>query len=223
MASSRDSFAFVGACTLALAILAAASACTRTSQDASTSSATPTTKDSAVTSDVASSSDDATPWSPVVDDLQIRAIAPSTPATPGSTVTVTLELRNTGTELRRIYLLESEPFRAMQSTFFLALPEPTELSMQPEPRPHGIVVDEGDFHELPPGQTQRFTQSLRLPDDVAPGTLAVRWQYENHVTEWKGGVQTLDGPTKALFGGGPIPGIWVGEIEVGFELAVGAP
>lgn len=202
-------------------VLLSLAACTRTtSQDAASTSATPTTKDPAVTSDAASPSDDATPWSPVVDGLQIRAIPPSTPATPGSTIAVTLELRNTSKELRRIYLLQSEPFRAMQSTFFLALPEPSELSMQPEPRPHGIVVTETDFHELPPGEIKRFTQSLRLPVDLPAGTLAVRWQYENHVTEWKGGVQTLDGPTKALFGGGPIPGIWVGEIEAPLQLAV---
>lgn len=164
-------------------------------------------------------------WSPVVDGLRIQAVAPAAPAKPGQSVTITLRFENTGTALRRLYLLRSEPFRAMQSTFFLALPPstPPSVAMQPEPRPHGIVVDEGDFHELPPGKTIEFTQSLRLPDDVAPGTLSVRWEYSNQVKQWEGGVQTLDGPTKALFGGGPIPGIWVGEVETSFDVTVGAP
>lgn len=220
MAHALEPIASTGACTLALAILCFAPACTRTaSQEAAASSSTPTAKASTMTSDASSTSDSTAPWSPVVDGLQIRAIPPSTPAEPGSTVAITLELRNTGPELRRIYLLESEPFRAMQSTFFLELPEPTALSMQPEPRPHGIVVTEVDFHELPPGQTKSFTQSLRLPDDVAPGTLSVRWEYSNQIDHWQGGVQTLDGP-KELFGGGPIPGIWIGEVETTFDVIV---
>jgi hypothetical protein len=159
-------------------------------------------------------------WSPVVDGLQIQAIPPAGPAIPGSALTITLNFRNTGPELRRIYLLHSEPFRAMQSTFFLGLPTPTGLSMQPEPRPHGIVVGEADFHELPPGESRSFTQTLRLPGDLAPGTLSVRWKYSNQIDRWEGGIQTFDGPTKELFGGGPIPGIWKGEIETRFDVAV---
>jgi hypothetical protein len=31
--------------------------------------------------------------------------------------------------------------------------------------------------------------------------------------EWKGGVETLDGQTKSLFGDEEIPYIWLGEIE----------
>jgi hypothetical protein len=159
-------------------------------------------------------------WSPVVDGLQIQAVAPTGPAAPGSELTITLMFRNTGAEPRRIYLVNSEPFRAMQSTFFLGLPTPGGLSMQPEPRPHGIVVTEADFHELAPGESRSFTQTLRLPADLAPGTISVRWQYSNQVDRWEGGVQTLDGPTKELFGGGPIPGIWVGKLEVRFDVAV---
>jgi len=162
-------------------------------------------------------------WSPVVDGLQIQAVPPSKPAAPGSGVTITLNFRNTGTELRRIYLVHSEPFRAMQSTFFLSLPTPSHLSMQPEPRPHGIVITEADFHELPPGETRSFMQTLRLPDDVAPGKLSVRWEYSNQVDRWEGGVQTFDGPTKELFGGKPIPGIWKGEVETHFDVIVGRP
>lgn len=36
----------------------------------------------------------------------------------------------------------------------------------------------------------------------------------NQITRWEGGVQTLDGPTKALFGGGDIPHIWTGRLVV---------
>jgi hypothetical protein len=159
-------------------------------------------------------------WSPIVDDLQIQAVVPPGPASPGAALPITLTFRNTGSTLRRIYLLQSEPFRAMQSTFFLELPA-AGPSMQPEPRPHGIVVTEADFHELPPGGTRSFTPTLQLPADLAPGTLWVRWQYSNRVDQWKGGIQTLDGPTKELFGGQRIPGIWVGELEVRFAVEVG--
>jgi hypothetical protein len=165
----------------------------------------------------------AAPWSPVVDGLQIQAVPPSQPAAPGSGVTITLNFRNTGTELRRIYLVHSEPFRAMQSTFFLSLPTPGQLSMQPEPRPHGIVITEADFHELPPGETRSFTQTLHLPADLAAGTLSVRWEYSNQIDRWEGGVQTFDGPTKDLFGGKRIPGIWIGELEMRFDVVVSKP
>jgi hypothetical protein len=201
------------------AVVLSSTACPRTATNDASSAEPVPTKEPTVSEERPTSDT----WSPVVDGLQIRAVPPSGPAEPGSVLTITLELRNTGPELRRIYLLESEPFRAMQSTFFLELPEPTALSMQPEPRPHGIVVTEVDFHELPPGKTKRFTQSLRLPDDVAPGTLFVRWEYSNRVDRWEGGVQTFDGPTKELFGGGPIPGIWIGEVETRFDVVVGKP
>lgn len=158
-------------------------------------------------------------FSPVVDGLQIQAVAPG-PVSAGGELTLTLHFRNTGPELRRIYLVQSEPFRAMQSTLYLDRGDGGLPIMQPEPRPHGYVVTEADFHAIDPGATASFTQTLSVPADLAPGAHAVRWVYRNEIERWKGGVQTLDGPTRALFGGERIPGIWLGEMEHRLEVVV---
>lgn len=158
-------------------------------------------------------------WSEVVEGLQIRAELPPGPHHAGDSLLVTLHFRNVGSEPRRIYLLQSEPFRAMQSSFSLLRGEgPPDI--QPEPRPHGVVVGEHDFPELPAKGARSFTQTLVLPRDLSPGPLGVEWTYENRIERWQGGVQTLDGPTQALFGGERIPGIWLGELSVRFEVVV---
>jgi hypothetical protein len=48
----------------------------------------------------------------------------------------------------------------------------------------------------------------------------VSWTYENTITRWAGGAQTLDGPTQALFDGGTIPGIWTGKLTVQLRWAI---
>lgn len=158
-------------------------------------------------------------WSVVVDDLQIQAMLPG-PVVAGGELVLDLRFLNTGSRLRRIYLVNSEPFRAMQSTLYLDRGPGDPPQMQPPPRPHGYVVTEADFHAIEPGATLSFTQTLRVPADTKPGTYPVRWVYRNEVERWKGGAQTLDGPTKDLFGGEAIPGIWIGEQEFRFEVVV---
>jgi hypothetical protein len=159
-------------------------------------------------------------WSRVVDDLQIHAVVPAGTASPGSEVPVTLMFRNTGKKPRRIYLVKAEPFRVMQSTFFLER-DAAAPATPPGPQPFGYVVTESDFHELAPDQTRTFTQTLRLPKDLAPGTYSVRWEYNNDMDRWEGGSQTIDGYTKPLFGGKQIPGIWKGALEVRFDVVLG--
>lgn len=44
--------------------------------------------------------------------------------------------------------------------------------------------------------------------------MRVSYTYENTVTRWEGGIRTVDGPTQAVFGGGPIPHIWTGKLTV---------
>ena len=44
--------------------------------------------------------------------------------------------------------------------------------------------------------------------------MSVTWTYENDITRWEGGAQTLDGVTEPLFGGEEIPHIWTGELVV---------
>jgi hypothetical protein len=159
-------------------------------------------------------------WSPVDDDLQIRAAVPAGSAWPGSGLTVTLMFHNAGKKPRRIYLVKAEPFRTMQSTFLLERGN-AGPSTQPQPPPPGYVVTEADFHELAPDETRSFTQTLRLPKDLAPGTYSVRWEYSNDLDRWEGGSLTVDGYTKPLFGGKQIPGIWRGELEARFDVVVG--
>lgn len=152
-------------------------------------------------------------------------------------VEATLRFRNASPQPLRFYLIVSEPFRSFQSRLAVFGEGGGGLiTLQPEPRPHGYVVTEKDFHLLGPGEEKTFTQSLYVAH-VAPGgrsvermkgfeqggAFRVRWTYENSITEWKGGAATLDGPTQSLFGGGPIPHIWTGKVEAEAVLHVEAP
>jgi glucose/arabinose dehydrogenase len=159
------------------------------------------------------------PWSAVVDELQIQAVEPTATVRPGRGLEVTLLFRNTGKKPRRIYLIKGEPFRVMQSTFFLERSDGGP-AVEPRPQPHGYVVTEADFHELAPEQTLSFTQTLQIPADLAPGKYSVRWEYRNDLVRWEGGSQTIDGYTKPLFGGKDIPGIWKGKVDDRFNVVV---
>lgn len=125
--------------------------------------------------------------------------------------------RNDSTAPLRIYLLRSEPFRYPQSTLTVRHPGsvPRPGASQPSPRPHGIVVREDDFHLIAPGAEQRFTQTVVLTksETAKGGPHEIEWSYQNEVEQWKGGVKTMDGPTKELFGGKRIPHIWLGKID----------
>lgn len=136
-------------------------------------------------------------------------------------MTATLHFRNVSDAPVRIYLLQAEPFRGAQSVFHLrdraAAPVPDPHAFQPPPRAHGIRVGESDFQLIDPGQTRTFPQTVTLP---APGVYDVTWEYRNAVERWEGGRQTLDGPTEELFGGGPIPHIWLGSRKVATSLVV---
>jgi hypothetical protein len=135
-----------------------------------------------------------------------------------------LRFKNVSDHPIRIYLPNSEPFRANISTIFIVGSQ-RPMSV-PEPHPHGYMVSEIDFPLLAPGELRTFEQTFSL-DRLADGNRVERepgfeagtktrvsWTYENEITSWKGGVQTFDGPTKELFGGGPIPHIWTGKLDV---------
>lgn len=145
--------------------------------------------------------------------------------------TARLRFRNLTAEPLRIYM-PPEPFRATISTLFFTPREGRPL-FEPEPRPHGVVIGEEDFPLLGPGQSREFTQTFTL-DPFQPGgpgtarrpgfeagkSVEIRWIYKNRIRQWKGGAQTLDGPTKTLFGGGDIPHIWLGELTVTWTWTV---
>jgi hypothetical protein len=122
-----------------------------------------------------------------------------------------LWFRNARKQKLRIYLVQGEPFRFGQSTLKVTDRQGKLLTLQPDPRPHGYVVTEKDFHLLEPGEERRFAQSL-VTRSLPPGQHTVRWTYENKITRWAGGAKTLDGLTKKLFAGKEIPWIWTGRI-----------
>lgn len=142
-----------------------------------------------------------------------------------------LEFENVSAEPIRIYMPSSEPFRAGISSIFIVGSGAT-LSV-PEPRPHGYVVTERDFPLLEPGRHLTFEQTFTLDPmtsgstqtqrlaGFAPGTqAAIHWTYANTITVWRGNQQTLDGPTQVLFGGGAIPHIWTGQIDVSTQWTI---
>lgn len=161
-------------------------------------------------------------WVDAGGGLSIRLGLPPGPYKLGDTIDIGLEFRNDAHDELRIYLVQTPVFRALQSDLALFTADGKFLDSQPEPHPHGYVVSERDFPAIPPGTTRRFSQPLVLDREKigAATDLQLRWTYRNSVESWAGGVQTLDGPTKPLFGGGPIPGIWLGEIKASAALSL---
>ena len=49
---------------------------------------------------------------------------------------------------------------------------------------------------------------------LTSGLFPLENDIKNMITPSKGGIQTLDGPTKNLFGGKDIPDLWRGKLEV---------
>lgn len=119
-----------------------------------------------------------------------------------------LHFRNAGSEPIRIYFLAPEVFRSFQSSLRVRDASGKVVGFTDASPPHGYLPQESDFPLIAPGATTTFTQ--KVPAMSAGGT--VEWTYSNSITEWKGGAQTLDGPTRPLFGGGPIPHIWTGKV-----------
>ena len=159
-------------------------------------------------------------WSVPVKGLQVRVGAPSGTHKIKDRVELTLRFRNAAKEPVRIYLIISEPFRAFQSSLWAWDRKGGLVSSQPELHPHGYVVTEKDFHLIEPGRELAFQQTLSLAGSAPGGDLVVEWRYSNTVERWEGGVMTLDGPTKPLFGGGRIPCIWTGQIAARARLQV---
>jgi hypothetical protein len=140
--------------------------------------------------------------------------------------TLALHFKNASGDPIRIYLPQSEAFRSASS--WIRFVSAHGRFVEPDPRPHGYQVTEIDFPLLAPGEERTFEQSFSL-DPIVPGPgnrserrkgfdsgtpVRVSWTYENRIVRWAGGAQTLDGPTKTLFGGNEIPNIWVGKLSV---------
>ena len=140
--------------------------------------------------------------------------------------TVVLHFKNASKDPIRIYLPQAEAFRANISTIVMRAGDA--VIAVPEPHPHGYTVTEIDFPLIAPGEEKSVLQpfsldpmvpgpgtaTLRRPGFEAGKSVAVRWSYDNSITRWQGGAQTLDGPTKSLFEGKDIPYIWTGKLSV---------
>ena len=128
--------------------------------------------------------------------------------------------RNLGKTPMRIYFIVTEVFNRFQNDYVFVDRNGNERHEIVVSPPHGYRVGAGDFHLIAPGGIWCVRQKIPLPRDMDGGeVVSLRWIYRNRVTRWEGGVETLDGPTHALFGGKRIPGIWSGEISA--ESAVG--
>jgi hypothetical protein len=154
-------------------------------------------------------------WSPINSGLQIKIELPEYNLIANETAELLLFFKNSSKEFIRIYLINSEPFRFGQSTFYLYNKQKQLITMQPTPRPHGITITDRDFHLIEPGGHIEFSQHLHLNglEPVELGEYLLKWDYENKLKSWAGGVKTLDGITLKLFKGRDIPYIWVGKIE----------
>ena len=160
----------------------------------------------------------ASPWSEAQGGLQIRLALPKGFHAAGPDLTATLHFKNVGERPLRIFLIVSENFRYPQCT--LEVPDPAgPPAPMPPPRPHGYVVSEKDFHLLAPGEERIFSQTLYTRRRKA-GEHRVIWTYQNRITRWAGGLQTLDGPTKRLFDGKEIPHIWSGTLRTEGRLTI---
>lgn len=152
------------------------------------------------------------------------AIALELPASAraGDDVTAKLLVRNTSSAPIRIYLLEPEVFRSFQSSLYIRNASGHVIGAPELSPPHGYLPRESDFPLIGAAETKTFTQTLPLRDPglAAGGAFTVAWTYSNTITEWKGGAQTLDGPTQPLFGGGPIPYIWTGRSSATASLKI---
>ena len=98
----------------------------------------------------------------------------------------------------RIYFIDHPVFRGIHNIFFIKgkFFNPS----KPTP-PHGYQVDYDDFHLIPPKGKKFFTQTFyknEFQDLLVNTKYNLTWEYENDVSDWKGGYMTLDGPVKPL-------------------------
>jgi hypothetical protein len=158
-------------------------------------------------------------WSETVAGLRIRLEAPDGPVLAGASARLGLCFSNVSDAPLRLYFLQGEHFRAFQSRLVPLDPETGGPLAPPSvPGGHGYVVTEEDFHLLAPGEGRKFAQDLVLPERT--GRILVEWTYENEIARWPGGVRTLEGRTRRLFGGKRIPHIWLGTLSATTVLEV---
>ena len=121
-----------------------------------------------------------------------------------------LTFKNISSQPLRIYYIDDPLFNNTMNSFYAISKRGKKVFDQEAVSPHGITVSKKDFYLIAPKSKKVFNVDVSLP--VKKPQVLV-WRYHNKITSWKGGMQTLDGKTKALFDGKAIPNIWTGIIE----------
>jgi hypothetical protein len=128
---------------------------------------------------------------------------------------IDLVFKNVSDNPIHIYLINNEFFRSFQSYFYLLSAGQSKMLTDISP-PHGYVVTESDFHIISSKSEIIFKQTLLIDEECLENDINnfyLQWIYVNKISRWKGGIETLDGPTRELFSGKEIPYIWLGKIE----------
>jgi hypothetical protein len=123
-----------------------------------------------------------------------------------------VRLANRSVQPLRFYFIEQQVFRPNLQVYVMQDGKSC-FDIQ-VPRGHGYIVTERDFPQLAPGAELRFEQQLSNFRCESSREVAIQVVYTSDVREWRGGVQTFDGPTKQLFGNGVVPNAWLGKIEI---------
>jgi hypothetical protein len=161
------------------------------------------------------------PYLATTKDLTTTLRAAPGPHRAGADVALVLVIHNVSRVPHRVYVLP-EHFRSpFHFVWLRRAADHARVATSPPSPPHGIVVTEAHFPEIPAGGQLEVTGTLALPTDLPAGSYELGWRMRNTlVHQWKGGIQTLDGVTAPLFGGGEIPGIWMGSIDAFAPITV---
>jgi hypothetical protein len=127
-------------------------------------------------------------------------------------------LRNVSQDPLRFLMLRAAFFRSPFS--WLRLSQAQAAQLEPRSPPHGYNLGEADFHLLQPDQGALFFQRFILDELDAAAPVDVEWTFTNERRRWEGGLETLDGPTRALFGGEDVPFLWLGRLSARLRWSV---
>lgn len=169
------------------------------------------------------SKDNAPIWSVSKNGLRIGISIPKNELNIEARNKVKLYFHNISEKPIRIYFLKGYYFRSFQSFFYLETNEKKNQFISPLSPPHGYVVDEKDFHLINPSKMISFESTVNISNryrEKFTNGSQLTWVYKNSITKWKGGLNTLNGPTKELFNGETIPYIWTGRTEVEIPVTI---
>jgi hypothetical protein len=162
------------------------------------------------------------PYIATANDLAIALTGPAGVQRAGARVELTLTIHNQGKTPRRVYVLP-EHFRSPFHFLWLADATGAQVATAPPSPPHGIEVTEAHFPEIAAGASLTVQGHFDLPANLPAGSYRLGWRMRNTLVHaMPGGIQTLDGVTKPLFGGGEIPGIWMGSLDAFAPIVVGS-